>query len=94
MDASHESHAQQSLTDAAERWLLKTREKRLQLHMQAAQPLYFARDEAFREMSTLLQEAMEEVRILTAALREASQTAPPPAAPLQARAAAAKGHSR
>ena len=54
-------------------WITTTKRKRLELHLLAAEPLYNTRREwAFMEMSTLLHEAIEEVRVLSASLQEHS----------------------
>jgi hypothetical protein len=55
-------------------WVSATKRKRLELHLLAAEPLYNTRREwAFMEMSKLLIEAIEEVRVINAELREESQ---------------------
>ena len=61
-----------TLADIQE-WLATTKRKGLELHLLAAEPLYNTRREwAFMEMSTLLQEAIEEVRVMSASLQEHS----------------------
>jgi hypothetical protein len=66
-------------------WLCAATEKRAALHIQAASPWHSnARHEAFTAMSDLLQEALEEVRVLSASLQEASQAVRAQAADLQA----------
>ena len=55
-------------------WIDATKRKRLDLYLLAAEPLYNSRREwAFLEMSKLLQEAIEEVRVISASLQEDSQ---------------------
>src|SRR5262245_49346446 len=54
-------------------WVATTATKRLQLHLKAVEPLYSTqRQQAFMVMSDLLQEAIEEVRVVSASLREDS----------------------
>jgi len=54
-------------------WIDTTKKKRDDLHVLAADPLYNSRREwAFLEMSTLLAEAIEEVRIISVSLQEDS----------------------
>src|SRR5205809_5597257 len=54
-------------------WKDTTKRKGIALHLLAAEPLYNTRREwAFLEMSTLLHEAIEEVRVLSASLQEHS----------------------
>jgi hypothetical protein len=68
-------------------WVSATKRKRLELHLLAAEPLYNTRREwAFMEMSHLLQEAIEEVYVISASLREESEA-------LRARAARLREHS-
>ena len=55
-------------------WLLAAKEKRAALHLQAAAPWHSKEHhEAFTQMSDLLQQAFEEVRVISASLREGSQ---------------------
>jgi hypothetical protein len=55
-------------------WLLAAKEKRATLHLQAAALRNSnERHEAFTQMSDLLQQAFEEVRVISASLREGSQ---------------------
>ena len=55
-------------------WLLAAKEKRAAPHLQAAAPWNSnERHEAFTQMSDLLQQAFEEVRVISASLREGSQ---------------------
>jgi hypothetical protein len=70
---SHEP--QQPLTAAQiEAWVLSASRKHLQLYLQGIEPLYNPRrDESFMEISNLLREALEEVRVVSAQLREESQ---------------------
>jgi small-conductance mechanosensitive channel len=57
-----------------EAWLHTTQSKRLALHVQAtASWNSLSRQQAFMEMSDLLQEALEEVRVISTTLREESQ---------------------
>lgn len=68
-------------------WIDTTKQKRDDLHVLAADPLYNSRREwAFLEMSTLLAEAIEEVRIISVALQEDSRA-------LRSRATALRQHS-
>jgi predicted lipoprotein len=68
---------QKPLTAAQiEAWLSATSFTHMQLYLQGIEPLYTARrDECFLEMSALLREAIEEVRVISAQLREESQAA-------------------
>lgn len=57
-------------------WLLAAQERQAQLHLQAASPWKsLAREEAFIGMAALLQEAFEEVRVVSESTREWSQAA-------------------
>src|SRR5207247_11443088 len=57
-----------------EEWMNTINRKRLDLTLHALEPLYNTRRElAIVEMSHLLQEAIEEVRVVSASLREQSQ---------------------
>ena len=57
-----------------EEWLQAVNRKCLELSLHAMEPLYNTRRElAVMEMSHLLQEAIEEVRVVSASLREQSQ---------------------
>jgi hypothetical protein len=57
-----------------EEWLQAINRKRLELSLHAMEPLYNTRRElAVMEMSQLLQDAIEEVRVMSASLREQSQ---------------------
>jgi len=68
-------------------WIDTTNRKRDDLHLLAAEPLYNTRREwAFREMSQLLAEAIEEVRVISASLQDDSQA-------LRSRATALRQHS-
>jgi maltooligosyltrehalose synthase len=60
--------------EQVEEWLQAINRKRLELSLHAMEPLYNTRRElAVMEMSHLLQEAIEEVRVVSASLREQSQ---------------------
>ena len=60
--------------EQVEEWLQAITRKRLELSLHAMEPLYNSRRElAIMEMSYLLQEAIEEVRVVCASLREQSQ---------------------
>ena len=60
--------------DQVEEWLQAINRKRLELSLHAMEPLYNTRRElAVMEISHLLQEVIEEVRVVSAALREQSQ---------------------
>jgi CheY-like chemotaxis protein len=68
-------------------WIDTTKQKRDDLHLLAADPLYKSRREwAFLEMSKLLAEAIEEVRIISVSLQEDSMA-------LRSRATALRQHS-
>src|SRR5262249_51660570 len=68
-------------------WIDTTKRKRYDLHLLAADPLYNSRHEwAFQEMSKLLAEAIEEVRVISASL-QADSTA------LRSHATALRHHS-
>lgn len=69
-------------------WLLTAQERLAHLHLQAASPgNTFARHEAFTAMSALLQEAFEEVRVVSESTREWSQGVRGEAADLRTHAA-------
>ena len=60
--------------DQVEEWLQAIDGKRLELTLHAMEPLYNTRRElAVMEMSHLLQETIEEVRVVSASLREQNQ---------------------
>lgn len=60
--------------EQVEEWLQAIHRKCLELSLHAMEPLYNTRRElAIMEMSHLLQEAIEEVRVVSASLREQSQ---------------------
>ena len=68
-------------------WMSVMHQKRRALHPLLQEPLYSTRrDQAVIALGTLLQEALEEVHVLSASLREESQA-------LRARAAALREHS-
>ncbi len=60
--------------DAAqiEGWVHTATNKRLELLVRAAEPLYLTRAEAFTEMADLLKDVIEELRVVSAALRQES----------------------
>src|SRR6266436_9892861 len=60
-----------------EDWIATATTKHGELHLLATEPLYSTlRDHAVLQMSKLLQEAIENVRVMSAALREESQAVP------------------
>ena len=60
--------------EQVEEWLQAINSKRLELTLHAMEPLYNTRRElAVMEMSHLLQEVIEEIRVVSASLREQSQ---------------------
>src|SRR5215475_13236970 len=62
------------IAEQVEEWLQAINRKYLELSLHAMEPLYNTRRElAIMEMSHLLQEAIEEVRVVSASLREQSQ---------------------
>src|SRR5262249_62182692 len=62
------------IAEQVEEWLQAINRKRLELSLHAMEPLYNTRRElAVMELSHLLQEAIEEVRVVSASLREQSQ---------------------
>ena len=62
------------IAEQVEEWLQAINRKRLELTLHAMEPLYNTRRElAVMEMSHLLQEVIEEVRMVSASLREQSQ---------------------
>jgi hypothetical protein len=70
-----------------EAWLHTAQRKRLTLHVQAMVPWNsLPRQQAFMEMSNLLQEALKEVRVISTTLREDSQA-------LRAHTAAVREHA-
>ena len=55
-------------------WIDTTKQKRLDLHVFAAEPSHSRQHyEAFMDLAALLQEGLEEVRVISASLREGSQ---------------------
>src|SRR5262249_52514674 len=55
-------------------WMSTTDRKRLELHILAAEPLYNSlREWALMQMSELVKEAIEEVRVVSSSLREESE---------------------
>jgi hypothetical protein len=73
--------------EQTEQWITYTSRKRLDLHALALEPWDSPeRNAAFTQMSELLQDAIEEVRIISAALREQSDILLNRAAALQERA--------
>ena len=79
---------QQSFTlPEIQAWIDTTKRKGYDLHLLAAEPLYNTRREwAIMEMSKLLAEAIEEVRVISASLQDDSQA-------LRSRAIALRHHS-
>jgi len=79
---------QQSFTlPEIQAWIDTTKRKGYDLHLLAAEPLYNTRRAwACMEMSKLLTEAIEEVRVISASLQEDSQA-------LRSRATALRQHS-
>ena len=71
----HSTGLQKPVTaQQVEEWLQATNRKCLELSLHAMEPLYNTKRElAVIEMSHLLQEAIEEVRVVSASLREQSQ---------------------
>ena len=62
------------IAEQVEEWLQAVNRKCLELSLHALEPLYNTRRElAVMEMAHLLQEALEEVRVVSASLREQSQ---------------------
>ena len=62
------------IAEQVEEWLQAIHRKCLELSLHALEPLYNTRRElAIMEMSHLLQDAIEEVRVVSASLREQSQ---------------------
>ena len=60
--------------EQVEDWINTTRRKRLELHLLATEPWNSTRrHDAFMHMSELLQEAIEEVRVISVSLREGSE---------------------
>jgi len=59
--------------DHIDHWITTATNKRLELLIRAAEPLYLARANAFTEMAELLKDAIEELRVLSATLRQESQ---------------------
>ena len=65
-------------------WVLAAKERRAALHLKAASPWHtYHLHEAFTEMSALLHDALEEVRVASEQLWERSQAARQQAADLQ-----------
>jgi len=71
-----------------EDWIATATTKHGELHLLATEPLYSTlRDHAVVQMSQLLQEAIEKVRVVSTTLREESQTLHSKAAALRERSA-------
>jgi hypothetical protein len=87
--SSYSSDSQKPLTyQELDAWLLAVQEQLAKLHLQAASPHNsLTRQQAFMEMSGLLEEAFEEVRVVSAQLREDSQKTCAKAIDLQQRSA-------
>src|SRR5215813_3475927 len=69
-------------------WLRGAKEKRAELHLKAAGPWHSEQiHEAFADVFDLLQEAFEEVRVISASWREGSHVALSESADLQAHSA-------
>jgi hypothetical protein len=87
--SSYPNESQKPLTyQELDAWLLAVQEQRAKLHLQAASPPNsLARQQAFMEMSGLLDEAFEEVRVMSAQLREDSQKTRAKSIDLQQRSA-------
>jgi len=87
--SSYPSDPQKPLTSQElDTWLLAAQEQRAKLHLQAASPHNnLARQQVFMEMSGLLEEAFEEVRVMSAQLREDCQKTRAKAIDLQQRSA-------
>ena len=61
-----------------EEWITTAHTKHGELHLLATEPLYSTlRDQAVLQMSKLLQEAIEKVRVVSASLREERQAVRP-----------------
>jgi hypothetical protein len=76
MSTSSNNPEQSFTTQDVDVWLLAAAEKHAAIHLKAAYPGNgHALHEAFTDMSLLLLEAFEEVRVMSAQLREESQTA-------------------
>jgi hypothetical protein len=73
--STHANGPQKPVTaQEVDAWLLAAQEKRAALHVKAAGPWYSdQRQEAFTEMSDLLLQALEEVRVVSESLREEGQ---------------------
>jgi len=87
--ATHPNGSPQSLTPQdIDAWLLAAAERRAALHIKAASPWpsHYLQD-VLTEMSDLLQEALEEVRVMSAQSREESQAVRAKGHALRARAA-------
>jgi len=73
MSPSHNGSQKPVTSQELDAWLLAAHEQRAALHIKAAAPSYSdERQEAFTEMSALLQQAFEKVRVVSDALREES----------------------
>jgi uncharacterized caspase-like protein len=77
-----------------EDWIATATTKHGELYLLATEPLYNTlRDQALFQMSQLLQEAIEKVRVVSTTLREESQTLHSKAAALRERSAQLIQHS-
>jgi hypothetical protein len=77
-----------------ERWVHTATNKRLELLVRAAEPLYLTRAEAFTEMTELLKDVIEELRVVSAALRQESTERHGQATDLKARSTRLTARSR
>ena len=71
----HSPEAHKAFTpEQVNEWMSATEKKRLELYLLAAEPLYNSfRESALIQMSELLKEAIEEVRVVSASLQEESK---------------------
>ena len=74
MATSPDGHPTSQIVHDVDAWVLAAQEQRAKLHIQAAGPWQSnERYEAFAQMSELLLNAFEEMRLVSEALREGSQ---------------------
>jgi len=74
MSTPPDSHKKSCITQEIDAWVLAAQEQRAKLHIQSAGPWNSdERHKAFARMSELLLEAFEEMRMISASLREDSQ---------------------
>ena len=75
-------------------WANTATNKRSELLVRASEPLYLTRADAFTEMADLLKDVIEELRVISAALRQESQEIRGHVTDLKAQSTQVTGRSR